>query len=309
MNRVVLIANPVASQFTGGAHRQVMAILSKRHDRVEPIWPSNPASTTEAAVGAAASGASVVVAMGGDGMVHHVAQGLVGTETALGVIPVGTTNVIARLLGVPKRVSRAARLVSSADGHRLLGTTLLTLRHGTIETTHHALFACGFGMDAVVVDQADDEPYRKYRFGSLHYARTALGVALVGFPSTRPHVTVSDGFRRAHAVSVQIQFREVYTYFGMVPLHFAPDPPAPMTVLVMERLRRRRIPRIIYQLLTGGDLGEVPALEVWEGVEALDLVADPAVAGQADGEPLGLVDSARVEWVPDSLRVIAGHHY
>ncbi len=238
-------------------------------------------------------------------MVHHVAQGLIGTETALGVIPVGTTNVIARLLGVPKRVSRAARLVSSADGHRLLGTTRLTLRHGTIETIHHALFACGFGIDAVVVDHADEEPYRKYWFGSLHYARTALGVALFGFPSTKPHLTVSDGSRRTRAVSVQIQFREVYTYFGKVPLRVASDPPAPMTVLVMERLRRRRIPRIVYQLLTRGGLGEVPAFEVWEGVEALDLVADPAVAGQADGEALGLVDSARVEWAPASLRVIA----
>jgi len=305
MNRVVLIANPVASQFTGGAHRQVMAILSKRHHRVESIWPSNPASTTAAAVKAAASGASVVVAMGGDGMVHHVAQGLIGTEAALGVIPVGTTNVIARLLGVPKRVSRAARLVSSADDHRLLGTTRLTLRHGTIETTHHALFACGFGIDAAVVHQADEEPYRKYRFGSLHYARTALGVVLFGFPSTKPHVTVSDGSRRGNAVSVQIQFREVYTYFGKVPLRVAPDPPAPMTVLVMERLRRRRLPRIVYQLLTQGGLGEIPAFEVWEGVVALDLVAAPAVAGQADGEALGLVDSARVEWAPDSLRVIA----
>ena len=307
MNRVVLIANPVASQFTGGSHRRVMSILSKSHDEVEAIWPATPAATAEMAAEAAASGASLVVAMGGDGMVHHVSQGLVGSDSVLGVIPVGTTNVVARLLGIPKRVTRAARLIAGSRRHEVLGTTRLTLTRAAVETVHHALFACGFGMDALVVNRANEDPYRKYRFGSLHYARTALGVGLIGFPSTKPHVEVRSGPRHALAVGAQIQFREVYTYFGPVPLRIASDPPSPMTVLVMERLRRRRVPRIVYDLLAHRSLGEVPDLQVWEEVESLELRADPAVAAQADGEALGLVDSARVDWFPHSLRVIAGY--
>lgn len=305
MNRVVVIANPVASQFTGGSHRRVMAILSRSHDEVEAVWPATAAGTAETAAAAAASGVSLVVAMGGDGMVHHVSQGLVGTEAILGVIPVGTTNVMARLLGIPKRVSRAARLIAGAESHHMLGTTRLSLTHGAIETSHHALFACGFGIDALVVNQANQDPYRKYRFGSLHYARTALGVGLIAFPRTRPHLEVRSGSRHASAASVQVQFREVYTYFGPMPLRVAPDPPAPMTVLVMERLRRRRIPRIAYNLFARRSLGVIADTEVWEHVESLTLRADPAVAAQADGEALGLVESASVEWVPDSLRVIA----
>ncbi|MBW3666828.1 MAG: hypothetical protein KY394_04450, partial [Actinobacteria bacterium] len=237
MDRVVVIANPVASQFTGGSHRRVMAILSRSHHEVEAVWPATAAGTAETAAAAAASGASLVVAMGGDGMVHHVSQGLVGTEAVLGVIPVGTTNVMARLLGIPRRVSRAARLIAGAESHHMLGTTRLALTHGAIETSHHALFACGFGMDALVVNRANQDPYRKYRFGSLHYARTALGVGLIAFPRTKPHLEVRSGSRRASAASVQVQFREVYTYFGLMPLRVASDPPTPMTVLVMERLR------------------------------------------------------------------------
>lgn len=305
MHRVVLISNPVASQFTGGDHRRVMAILSKSNDQVDAEWPPTVAATTEAAAAAAQSGAAVVVAMGGDGMVHHVSQGLVGTDTALGVIPVGTTNVVARLLGIPKRVSRAARIIAGARGHRLLGTTRLTLGRGATETVHHALFACGFGMDAMVVDRANADPYRKYRFGSLHYARTAVGVGLLKFPSVRPHLEVRAGSRRARASSVQVQFREIYTYFGLVPLKISPDPPSPMTLLVLERLRRRRIPQIAYSLLARRPLDDLPEIEVWEGVDSLALEAEPPVAAQADGESLGLVDSATVEWVPDSLRVIA----
>jgi diacylglycerol kinase family enzyme len=306
MSRVVVIANPVASQFTGGGHRRVMSVLSRAHERVDATWPADPAATSAAAAEAAESGASVVVAMGGDGMVHHVAQGLAGTATALGVIPVGTTNVIARLLGVPGRATRAARLIASGVDPGLLGTVRLTLRHGTIETVQHALFACGFGLDALVVDRADADPYRKYRFGSLHYARTALGVALGGFPGIKAHVEVVEDGRRARGVSIQVQFREVYTYFGKVPVRIAPGCPEPMTVLVMERLRRRRLPRIVSRLLTQQGLIEVPEMEVWEEVKAFELTADPSVAAQADGEALGLVDSARVEWAPNSLRVIKG---
>lgn len=304
MNRLVLIANPVASQFTGGAHRRVMAILTKSHDQVEAVWPATAPASAEAAADAAAGGVSVVVAMGGDGMVHHVSQGLIGTETALGVIPVGTTNVIARLLGIPKRVTRAARLIAGAGERRPLGTARLSLRHGSLETSHHALFACGFGMDALVVERANQDPYRKYRFGSLHYARTALGVGLIGFPSTKPHVEVRAGARRASAASVQLQFRDIYTYFGRVPLKVAPDPPAPMTALVMERLRRRRIPGIVYNLVTSNSLAEISGMEIWSEVEEIELDADPPVAAQADGEALGRVDAARVEWAPHSLQVI-----
>lgn len=300
----MVIANPVASQFTGGDHRRVMATLSRSYRQVEAIWPSGPADTSKTAAEAARSGATVVVAMGGDGMVHHVAQGLVGTRAALGIIPVGTTNVIARLLGVPGRAARAARLIASRREPRVWGTARLSLRRGAIETIHHALFACGFGLDALVVERANADPHRKYRFGSLHYARTALAVALGGFPRVKPHLEIAAGTRRAQAASLQVQFREVYTYFGWVPMRIAPEDPDPMTALVTSRLRRRRIPGIVSRLLLKDGVGEVPEMEVWEGVEAIELDANPSVAAQADGEPLGLIESARVAWAPDSLRVI-----
>ena len=112
--------------------------------------------------------------MGGDGIVHHVAQGLVETDAVLGIIPVGTTNVIARLLGVPVKPAKAARLIVDGNGPILtMGAARMTLTRGSVKTKRHAVFACGFGLDAVVVLEAEKEPFRKSRFGSLHYARTA----------------------------------------------------------------------------------------------------------------------------------------
>ena len=304
MDRVVVIANPVASQFTGGMHRDVMASLARNHD-VEAVWPPTTQETALAAAAAASDGASIVVAMGGDGMVHHVSQGLVGSESSLAIIPVGTTNVVARLLGVPSRASRAVKLIERATGSLRLGVVRMNLDRGSTTTTHHAIFAAGFGLDAEVVVEADQEPYKKYRFGSIHYARTALRVGLGRFPRRRPNIRAKSGTRSTESSTTLIQFRDVYTYFGRLPLRIDVEPPSPMSVLQMSRLKRRRIPRIVRGAMSAKGLDTVPEMSVWRGVTELELRADPTVAVQADGEALGFASGARVEWVPDALKVVA----
>lgn len=305
MERVVVIANPVASQFTGGSHRDVMAELAKTHE-VEALWPGSAPEATTAAARAVEEGASTVVAMGGDGMVHHVAQALIGTETALGIIPAGTTNVVARVFDIPSRHTRAARLIGRDPEPRITGTARMTVRRGETETVHHAVFACGLGLDAEVVKVADNDPYRKYRFGSLHYARSALGVGFRTYPSVDPHVRFSADERVLSGTSALVQFRDIYTYFGKISLRFGDETPDPMSVLLLRELKRRRIPNIFMSALTHRDLNDITGFEVWQEVERLEFEADPPVALQADGEGLGLVDSGVVDWLGDSLRVISG---
>ena len=306
MDRIVVVANPSASQFTGGAHRTVMSVLG-RVAEVESVWPETPADAEIKTAQAVENGARVVVAMGGDGIVHHVAQGLVETDAALGIIPVGTTNVIARLLGVPTKPVKAARLIVEGEEPPLtMGTARMILTRGSVETTHHAVFACGFGLDAAVVLEAEKDPYRKYRFGSLHYARTTLGVAFKDFPRRKPHVRVTHGDSEEMGIAALLQFRQVYTYFGAIPLRVSPERPDPMTLLMISRLRRRRIPGIVTKLLRNGELDTVPEMNVVPHVKRIEVTADPPVAVQADGESLGLVDGGMVEWVPGSLRIVAG---
>jgi diacylglycerol kinase family enzyme len=305
MQRVVVIANPVASQFTGGSHRDVMASLNSSYE-VEALWPGSAAEATAASIQAVEDGAAIVVAMGGDGMVHHVAQGLVGTDTALGIVPVGTTNVAARLFDIPPKHTKAVGLVGDNPEPRRIGTVRLTLTRGNTETVHSAIFACGLGLDAEVVRVADEDPYRKYRFGSLHYARSALGVGIKSYPSVRPHVELSSGEKTATVVTALVQFREVYTYFGKIALRFQDDAPDPMSVLALDRLRRRRIPNILFSALTHRDLGLIGGFDVWRRVELMTFAADPPIAAQTDGEGLGMADGGAFEWMPDSLRVIAG---
>lgn len=305
MDRITVIANPVASQFTGGSHRDVMAQLAATHE-VEALWPGSATDATAAAVQAVEDGASTVVAMGGDGMVHHVAQGLIGTYTALGIVPTGTTNVVARLFGIPTKHTKAARLIGERRVPRPIGTARLTLHRGSTETVHHAIFACGLGLDAEVVRVADEDPYRKYRFGSLHYARSALGVGFRSYASVKPHVVFTSDEFQSTGTTALVQFREIYTYFGKIALRVNDDLPDPMSVLILERLRRRRIPKILYSALMQRDLSQIEGFEIWPDRKSISFQADPPVAAQADGEGLGTADSGTIDWVPESLLLIDG---
>ena len=171
-----------------------------------------------------------------------------------------------------------------------MGTARMLLTRGSVETTHHAVFAGGFGLDAAVVLEAGEGSYRKYRFGSLHYARTTrASPSRISRPKA-PRSGATHGDSEEMGIAALLQFRQVYTYFGAIPLRVSPERPDPMTLLMISRLRRRRIPGIVTKLLRNGELDTVPEMNVVPHVKRIEVTADPPVAVQADGESLGLVD-------------------
>jgi diacylglycerol kinase (ATP) len=101
-----------------------------------------PGEATPLARAAAEAGTDVVFACGGDGTIREVAQGLVGTSTALGAIPSGTANVWAKEAGIPS--SPAAALALLVRGRRRrIDTGLVNGRR--------FLLMCSAGLDAAVV--------------------------------------------------------------------------------------------------------------------------------------------------------------
>lgn len=301
----MLVANPSSSQFTGGAHRTVLRIL-RREYQVEPAWPQSPDHARQLTAAAVADGYDVVAAMGGDGVVHHVGHVLAGTETALGMIPTGTTNVYARLMGVPKKVAQAARLLVGPNHTRLAPLVSIEGEANGSQMHRHALFAAGFGFDADVVETAEKEPYRKYRFGGLHYARTAISTALFSYRrGARSNIKVRVDGEATEALSVLVQFHPIYTYFGRLSLSLGETATNTITVLAIESLPARRVPRIAATFLRSGDLRRVRGFRLWRDVDQVHLEATPAVNGQADGELTGAWTEARVVLRPRALRVIA----
>ena len=305
MKRLLLCANPAASGFTGGLHRAVLSRL-RQHFDVEAEWPKTAADTRASSAAAAAAGFDIVVAMGGDGVVHHVANGIGGTPTPLGIIPVGAANVLARLLGIPSRAVPAADFICTQPPPRSMPAAMLTLDHGERGVESRlATFSCGVGFDAAVVKRAEQEPHRKYYLAGLHYARSAASVAWTEYAEREPGLRVSARDRSADAVAVLVRLYEQYSYFGRIPVRFGPHQADTLAVLVARSLHRRQIPSVLRRALTGSDLEKVEGFEVWTGVSSLEVVTgSTAVPAQADGELLGSPRKFSVAARANHLRVL-----
>ncbi len=118
---------------------------------------------TEQAADAAARGVDTVVACGGDGTVRAVIEGLAGTDTALGVVPLGTGNLLAGNLGL-------AEALDAIDG--AVTGPVRRLDVGVVNGERFAVM-CGAGLDAAMIAGAD--PALKRRVGTLAYVLAALG--------------------------------------------------------------------------------------------------------------------------------------
>ena len=108
MTRVPVILNPTAG---GGRLLRARAALSDAAASsgvVLEMWPTcGPGHATELAAQAVTEDRPLVFAFGGDGTYNEVARGLLGSTTVMGVLPGGTTSVLAYEFGVPRPVSRA----------------------------------------------------------------------------------------------------------------------------------------------------------------------------------------------------------
>ena len=118
--RIRVLWNPTSGRKggipTNGASRAMLLDLMSRHGLGdELIEPGSEEEAAEAASDAVDRGYEVVVAAGGDGTIGLVGRQLIGTRTALGILPLGSVMNIPRMLGVPRDLEEAARIL--ADGH------------------------------------------------------------------------------------------------------------------------------------------------------------------------------------------------
>lgn len=107
-----LIANPAAGD--GGAAQTGTACAARLRDSGRPVdlrLTQGPSHATELAAEAVQQGHGAVVVCGGDGSIARVLPALAQTQTALGIIPAGTGNDLARALGIPRSPAAAVRLL------------------------------------------------------------------------------------------------------------------------------------------------------------------------------------------------------
>lgn len=98
---------------------QALAALSQRHIAGTFVATSTPFEIAALVRDAVRAGADLVIALGGDGTVGPIAEALLGSETALGIMPLGTVMNVARALGIPRDLDGAAAIITAGASRRI----------------------------------------------------------------------------------------------------------------------------------------------------------------------------------------------
>ncbi len=239
---------------------------------------------------ALAGGAEALVAVGGDGTVHELGVRLIGKPAALGILPVGSGNGLARHLGIPMDpISAIDALAESAVA------TIDTARAGGLPY----LGVAGVGFDAEVAHRFGNAGTR----GLRSYVREAA-LLLRSYRPQRYRIETDEGAREVTALLVAVANSGQYGNEARIaPSASLQD--GMLDVCILEEPPLLAVP-ILLQRLFAGTLRDGAGVTI---VRTASARIERGAEGTAhlDGEPVFLGASPRFEVVPRSLNVLVPH--
>jgi diacylglycerol kinase family enzyme len=263
-------------------------------------------------------GLDVVVALGGDGTVNEVVNGLLANGPgpdvpSLAVVPGGSTNVFTRSLGLPREpVEAAGELLDALRSGRRRIVGLGQLLDPSGEPSPHDrwfTFCAGLGLDAEVVREVEVRRHKGSRSTPTLYVRTALQHFFTGTDRRHPVLTVTcpGELPIENVFFTVISNARPWTYLGDRPVNPTPlaDFDTGLDLFALRRLRTLGTLRVLRQLLVGGKVPHGKHVLTRHDLPELLLTASRPLACQVDGEYLGEREAARVRAVPRALSVIA----
>lgn len=247
-------------------------------------------------------GVEAVLVFGGDGTINEASQGLVGSDVALGLLPGGTTNVMARSLGVPRNPLDAATFAAA----HLRSGTRRRINLGCLNGRYF-LFSAGMGLDAEVVRRVEREPEEKRRRGEWLWLSTALNVAITQYMGAEPTITVRfDGAEWGRVVLMICANGRPLTYFKRWPVDALPEARLDrgLDFFGITRVGPLTIPRIAYSLfLSRSHLGWKTS-HYRHDAAGCELEADRPMPLQVDGDFIGHSDRGEFALVRDALTLL-----
>ena len=302
MNLLLLI-NPAASTVPARGRVTVEDILAADHDLAVAVTTARD-HATELARQAVLDGVEVVVVIGGDGTLNEAANGLVGSSTALGALPGGSTSVFARTIGFTNDLGPAAKELAAA----LARGSRRRIEMGTVNDRHY-LFHLGVGFDAEVVARVEARSALKRTIGQAAFVYAGLAAWMAEVDRGRPRFTVTvSGEETEHEASFALCLNtNPYTYFGNRPLNVAPTAGlgTGLAVAIIHDLRLATVTKAFWSALgDGNQVGRQRGVTLRTDVDAVSISASEPFAHQVDGDFLGRVDSLKVTSEPSCLDVV-----
>jgi len=301
--RILFIVNSIASSVTARRRVVIHKALSADHD-VTLAETSRRGHATRLAQSAARERFDLVIVLGGDGTFNETANGLAGTDTALGVLPGGSTNVFARILGLPDDSVDAAGVLLEA----LAAGNIRRVGLGSVEGRYF-LFHCGVGFDAAVVEQVERRGSWKRWAGHPLFMYAAIDTWLRRFDRGAPPMRVlgPDGDEQSRGFFCVVLNANPYTYLGNRAFELVPGLGLddPLATVTLGKLDLRTLVPVATAALAHRPLPDRADLHVRTGVHGLVIEADPPIPYQVDGDHLGASKRLRFAWTPDHLALLS----
>lgn len=286
---IALLTNPAAGKGRAARARgPVLARLREAGLAVRDLVGASAEESEAMAAQAVADGVDALVVIGGDGMVHLAAQALVGSTTALGVVPAGTGNDVARYLELPRTDPLAA-----AD--RVVAGHTRTIDLARVGDRHFVTVLCA-GFDALVNERANEMSWPR---GQMRYNVATLAELRV-FRPLRYTLDLDGTSRTLEAMLVAVGNGPSYGG-GLRMCEGADLGDGLLDVVVIKPLSRAGLVRTYPKLFRGTHTTH-PQYERHR-VRSVT-VASPGITAYADGERFGALPLT-VSAAPGALTVLA----
>jgi diacylglycerol kinase family enzyme len=307
--RALLVVNPKATTTSERARDVLVRALRTEVDlRVEVTRRRGHAA--DLARAAVAQRLDAVVALGGDGTVNEVVNGLLTADMssstslpALAVVPGGSTNVFARALGLPKDPVEGTGAILEAMHEGRLRSVGLGRADGRYFT-----FCAGFGLDAEVVRKVERARLRGKVSTPGLYIRSTVVQFFLETERRTPLITLERPGEKTEGdlATVIVQNTAPWTFLGNRAISACPDASfdTDLDLMAMRALHVPGTALAATQLLTGRRRKpHGRQMMTLHDLSAFTLTATRPLAFQVDGDYLGERTKVTFSAVPDALRV------
>lgn len=295
MKNIAFIINPISGTKKG--KKSMPKIIEKILDHSRWLasysFTEYPGHGEELARQFARMGFDAVVAVGGDGTLNEVGRGLAGTNTALGVLPMGSGNGFARHIGVPVGLEKAVELLNHCEA--------IHCDYG-LANGRFFLSTCGTGFDATVAEHFQTSGKR----GLITYIQKVLEDA---FTYTSEHVVLRlDNGTEVEQKAFLVNFANASQWgydAAIAPKASIQD--GLLEVSLMSRHAVLAAPDLVLRMFTKS-LDQSLFMDTFKA-KSVTLVRDEKLPFHIDGDPVDMEKDVEVKIVEDGLRVLVAKRF
>lgn len=288
MKNIAFIVNPISgTKAKNRVTKLIRELLDPQLFSPTVVVTEYAGHATQLAQQFALEGYYAVIAVGGDGTVNEVANGLVGTNTALGIVPNGSGNGFARHLDISTRMNRAIEMLNSSE--------VISVDYGMVNDKKF-FSTCGVGFDALVAVQFNEGKSR----GLKTYVQNTLQ-SLFNYKPETYHILGEDLDVTTEAFLITFANAGQWGYDAYIaPKASVQD--GLMDIAIVNKFPLSAAPKLALNLFTH-NIDENFYMNTVRS-KAITLVRENAGAIHIDGDPFEMPTELTIKIVEDGLKVL-----